>query len=161
MSVKSLNMDIFTDLEVETARVEGNTAFRVFAEAWEVWDKYVGDRPDEYRQRLQARARGKTLFSDRVSDSISSLFTWLDCTVLKKVNDTLGNSQGLGKVGNVIEEAYSAYEVRVEKVMDNENGCWSKLKRQVDGVAVVFQTNPTDYCPLLEKPERDIQLVTQ
>lgn len=165
VSVKSLNMDIYTDLEVEAARLGGNLAFRAFVEAWEVRDRFEGDRPDEYRQRLQAKARGKTLLSDRVSDSISSLFTWLECKftpVLQKVNDGLGNSMALGKVADVLENAYTAYEDRVEKELENENGCWYKLKRQVDGVAVTFQTKAMDYRPLLEEPERkseqDIEL---
>lgn len=163
VSVKSLNMDIFTDIEVETARIGGNTAFKAFAEAWEVRDKYAGDRPDEYRQRLQANARGKSLFSDQVSGSISSLLNWLDCKltpVLQTVNNTVGNNPTMEKVANVLEGAYSAYEVRVEKEFENENGCWYKLKKQVDDVAVVFQSKSADYQPLLAGSEREVELIT-
>lgn len=161
VSVKSLNSDIYTDLEIEAARLGGNVAYRAFAQAWEVRDWFEGDRPDEYRQRLQAKARGKTLFSDRVSDSISSLFSWLDCKltpVLQRVNDGVGNSTALGKVANVLEGAYTAYEGRVERELANENGCWYKLKRQVDDLAVVFQAKPTEYRPLLEEQGTELTL---
>ena len=163
VSVKSIDMDIFTDIEVETARIGGNTAFKAFVAAWEVRDRYAGDRPDEYRRRLQAKARGKALLSDQISDSISSLLNWLDCKltpVLQTVNTTVGSNPTMEKIASVLEGAYLAYEVRVEKEFENENGCLYKLKKQVDDVAVVFQSKSADYQPLLAGSEREVELIT-
>jgi hypothetical protein len=88
---------------------------------------------------------------------------WLDCKltpVLQTVNNTVGNNPTMEKVANVLEGAYSAYEVRVEKEFENENGCWYKLKKKVDDVAVVFQSKPADYQPLLAGSEREVELIT-
>ena len=167
VSVKNLNMDLFTDLEVEAGKQGGNAAFRAFCEAWEVKDRFVGDRPEEYRERLQAKAKGQTLFSDTVSDSVSSLFSWLDSKltpVLQVVNEKVGSNETLGKVGGWIEGAYSAYETRVESHFEDETSVLHKLKKQVDDVAQVFQGKPADYQPLAvnteKTSEQDIEQLT-
>lgn len=167
VSVKNLSLDLFTDLEVETGKQGGNAAFRAFCEAWEVQDRFAGDRSEEYRERLQAKAKGQTLLSDTVTDSVSSLFSWLDSKltpVLQSVNEKLGSSETLGKVGGWIEGAYSAYETQVETRFEDETSVLHKLKKQVDDIAQVFQGQPGDYQPVVsnsEKPsERDIELLT-
>jgi hypothetical protein len=167
ISVKNINTDIFTDLEVEAGKQGGNAAFRAFAETWEVRDRFVGDRPDEYRERLQAKVKGQTLFSDTVSDSVSSLFSWLDSKftpVLQGVNEKLSNSETLGKLGGLIESAYSTYETKVESRFEDENSVLHRLKKQVDDVAQVFQAEPADYQPVATESEkaaeRDIEQLT-
>ena len=167
ISVKNINLDIFTDLEVEAAKQGGNAAFRAFAETWGVRDRFVGDRPDEYRERLQAKVKGQTLLSDSVSDSVSSLFSWLDSKftpVLQGVNEKLSNSETLGKLGGLIESAYSTYEAKVEPRFEDEGSVLYRLRKKVDDVAQVFQGEPADYHPVATESEKageqDIEQLT-
>ena len=152
VSVKSLQEEIYTDMEIEAGKQGGNDAFRVFMETWEVKNRYEGGWADDYRYRLQAKINGHIVLSDQVSDAISHLFSCVNSTftpLLTRLDSHLGSSALLGKLGNLVERGFYAYNDEVEKHVVTGNGVMNKLKRYVDEVARVFQSSKRDYQPLL------------
>ena len=151
---KAIHGDIIDNFDLETAKTGGNSRFRsYFADTTDLSQRYTRSKSDFYARNLRSEVNSLQLLSavepekteeqNTVTRKIAAMMGWLEekmKPIIEGVNERVGESDVLQKVGEWVETGYNVYEAQVHEHIESKSGLLHPIKTGVDKLTAVLDS---------------------